>query len=313
MKPFRFGFQITSLDPVQVSRSARKAERAGFDVLHIGDHVGAETSVFAALTAAALCTRALRLGPLVLNNDFRHPVIAAQELATIDQLSNGRLEVGIGAGHSFTEYAAIGERFDPPRRRKARLAESVEILRPLFDGQRVTYRGEHYQLDEAVILQPVQDHVPILVGVNGRVALAHAARHADIVSPTMLGRTLSDGQRHEVRWEASRLDETVAWIKSQAGRRWALLELHALVQAVVITEDRRTAAEEIASRTDMDVRDILVTPFLCLGTHQEICNHLLYCRERWGFSFYTVREITAFSPVIEHLRKPIPQKPRTPP
>ena len=302
MKAFRFGYQAAAVDPEEISRCARAAEETGFDVFHVGDHVGVESSVLASLAAAALTTTTIRLGPLVLNNDLGHPVLLAQELATIDRLSHGRLEVGIGAGHSFPEYATIGQPFDAPGRRKERLAESVEILRALLDGQRLTYRGQHYRLEDAVVVRPMQDHVPILVGVNGPSALAHAARHADIIAPTMLGRTRPDGQHHEVRWEASRLDQTIAWIKSQAVERWGTLELHALVQAVVVTEDRNAVGLDIAGRTGMDLDDILSTPFLCLGTHQEICDHLLACRQRWGISFYTVRDIDGFAPVIQGLR-----------
>jgi probable F420-dependent oxidoreductase len=267
----------------------------------MGDHVGAEAAVLTSLAAVAVSTSRIRLCPLVLNNDLRHPVVLAQELATLDHLSDGRLEIGVGAGHAFTEYEAIGQRFDPPATRKARLAESVEILKRLFDGERVNYVGEHYQLHDALTLRPIQDHVPILVGVNGKKALAHAARNADIVAPTMLGRTLSDGQRHEVRWEADRLDDTIAWIRHAAAVRWPQLELHALVHSVVVTDDQHDAAERIAIRTGMAVDDILVTPFLCIGTHEQIADHLVSCRERWEISYYSVREIDAFAPVIERL------------
>ncbi|MGH9919945.1 MAG: TIGR03621 family F420-dependent LLM class oxidoreductase [Nitrososphaerales archaeon] len=301
MGSFRFGFQATATDPREVINSAQAAEAAGFHVAPMGDHLGAQAGILTTLSAVAQRTTRIRLCPLVVNNDLRHPVILAQELATLDHLSGGRLEVGIGAGHAFTEYEAIGQHFDPPAIRKARLAESVEVLRRLFDDGRVSYSGEHYQLREAATMRPLQDHVPMLVGVNGKVALAHAARHADIVAPTMLGRTLPDGQRHETRWEAARLDDTVAWIRHQAAERWDDLELHALVQSVIVTDDRQDTARRIEERTGMVVEDILSTPFLCIGTHEEMANHLRACRERWGISYYTTREIESFRPVIERL------------
>ena len=151
-------------------------------------------------------------------------------------------------------------------------------------------------------MAPLQEHVPLLVGVNGRTALAHAVRHADIVAPTMLGRTREDGQHHDVRWEAARLDDTVAWMRTAADGRWGGIELHALVQAVVVTEDRHGAAAAIAGRTGIDVADALLTPYLCLGTPAEIADHLLACRERWGFSYFSVRDAGAFAPVIARLR-----------
>jgi probable F420-dependent oxidoreductase len=302
VRPFRFGYQATSSDPSQTVRQAQVAEHAGFDVFQMGDHLGVEPSALVSLAAAALGTARIRLGTLVLNNDFHHPVPLAQELATLDHLSGGRLEVGLGAGHSFTEYAAMGTTFDAPAVRKARLGEAVEILRALLDGERVSFSGSHYRLDDAATVAPRQEHVPLLVGVNGRTALAHAVRHADIVAPTMLGRTREDGQHHDVRWEAARLDATVEWMRTAANGRWGAIELHALVQAVVVTEDRHRAAAAIARRLGIDVADALSTPFLCLGTPAEIADHLLACRERWGFSYFSVRDAEAFAPVIARLR-----------
>jgi probable F420-dependent oxidoreductase len=303
VKPFRFGLQATTADPAEVVRRARVAEDAGFDVFQVGDHVGAVPSALLSLAAAAQATGRIRLGTLVLNNDLHHPVTLAQELATLDHLSAGRLEIGIGAGHSFTEYAALGLAFDPPVVRKRRLAEAVEILGALLDGGPVSFAGSHYRLEDAVSPAPLQDHVPILVGVNGRAALAHAVRHADIVAPTMLGQTLADGQRHAVRWEAARLDDTVDWMRRQAGDRWPALELHALVQSVVVTEDRQRSVSEIARRTGMAEADISSTPFLCLGTAEEMAQHLVTCRERWGISYFSVREIETFAPVLALLRR----------
>jgi probable F420-dependent oxidoreductase len=303
VRPFRFGFQSTTVDIGEIAQTASAAEAAGFDTFQVSDHVGTQLSPFVALAAASAATTAIRLGTLVLNNDLHHPVVVAQEAATLDRLSGGRLELGLGAGHSFTEYAAMGQTFDPPATRKARLAEAIEIMRGLLDGNEVTYRGAHYNLSGARTLQPRQARVPLLVGVNGRAALAHAARKADIVAPTMLGRTLEDGQRHEVRWEAERLDATMGIVRDAAGARWSQIELHALVQAVVVTDDRQGAAQELAQRLGLRESDVLSTPFLCVGTHEEIAQHLQACRARWAISYFTVRDIDAFAPVITLLRE----------
>ncbi|HVA44495.1 MAG TPA: TIGR03621 family F420-dependent LLM class oxidoreductase [Acidimicrobiales bacterium] len=306
MRPFRFGFQIRECSAAELRSQAVAAEEAGFDVLHTWDHVVDGWSPLAPLLAMAEATTRIRVCPLVLNNDFHHPVHLAQELASIDHLTGGRLEVGIGAGHAFTEYAAIGAPFDPPGTRKARLGEAVELLRQLLDGQEVTFQGDYYRLEAVRTLRSLQDHVPILVGVNGKAALAHAARHADIIGLTMLGRTLQDGQRHEARWEPERLDGTVDYIRDQAGGRWDDLELNVLVQAVVVTEDRTEAAAKLAKRLGLQVEDALATPFLALGTHEEIAEHLLACRQRWGISYFSVRDIAGFAPVIERLRASVP-------
>jgi probable F420-dependent oxidoreductase len=234
MNEFRFGYQCFGSDD-DLRTQARAAEAAGFDVISTWDHIGEELSPLLPLLAMADATERLRVCPMVINNDFHHPVQLAMEFADLDHLTGGRAELGIGAGHAFTEYAAMGLTFDPPAVRKRRLAESVEILRRLLDGEEVTHRGEHYQLDGVRTKRSMQERLPILVGVNGKEALAHAARHADIIGLMMLGRTLPDGQRHEVRWEADRLDATVAYIRDQAGDR--PVELNALVQRVVITDD----------------------------------------------------------------------------
>jgi probable F420-dependent oxidoreductase len=304
VRPFRFGYQIVDCSADELRSQARAAEEVGFDVLHSCDHVVDGWPPLTPLMAAADCTTKLRVCPLVLNNDLHHPVHLARELASLDHLSGGRLEVGIGAGHSFTEYAAIGLAFDPPSVRKARLAESVEILRQLLDGETVTRHGAHYQLEGVRTLLSAQDRVPLLVGVNGKRALAHAARYADIIGLTMLGRTLEDGQHHEVRWQPERLDATIGHIRQQAGQRWEHLELNVLVQAVVVTSNRLEAAHEIAVRVPgLSADDVLVTPFLAVGTHDEIAHHLLDCRDRWGISYFSVRDIAAFAPVIERLRE----------
>ncbi len=302
MRPFRFGYQVRTDNPEQLRREVQSAEAGGFDVVCTYDHLGRHHSALEPLAFASAWTDRVRLCPLVLNNDFHHPGLLAQRLATLDRLSGGRLEVGIGAGHAFPEYEAAGIAFDPPALRKRRLAESVEILRRLLDGERVDHHGEHYDLTGLATIEPAQQHVPILVGVNGRTGLAQAARTADIIGLTMLGRTLSDGNAHAVRWKPERVDAAVAWIAERAGRRAGQLELNALVQAVVVTDDRRKAAEELSARVPgLDVDHALSTPFLALGTRDEITQHLLACRERWGISYYVVRDIESFAPVIDAL------------
>ena len=301
---FRFGYQVTAAEPADAVRSrAQRAEAAGFDIVHVSDHIGTGWAPLALLGAMAEATTRIRVGSLVLNNDFHHPVTLAREIAAIDHFSGGRVELGLGAGHDFTEYAAIGRPFDPPAVRKERLAESVEILRALLDGQTVTRAGRHYQLEGVHTMPARQERLPLLVGVNGGRALTHAAGHADTIGLTMLGRTLDDGHGHEARWQPDRIDATVAHVREAAADRTAPLELNALLQAVVVTDDRAAAAEQVARRIHgLTAADALVAPFLAIGTHDEIVDHLLACRERWGISYFSVRSIDAFAPVIERIR-----------
>ena len=304
MRPFRFGYQLGDEPVEEVIAGARAAEAAGFDVLHTSDHIGGKWAPLTTLTAIGAATNRVRLCPLVVNNDFWNPVLLAREVVALDHLTDGRVELGLGAGHSFPEYEAMGMVFDPPKVRKARLAESVEILRRLFDGGQVTFVGEHYQLRDVQIAPTRQARLPIFVGVNGPAALAHAARHADMIGLTMVGRTLEDGQRHEVRWEADRLDRTVAYVAAQAesAGRTEPPELHALVQSVIITDDREAVAAKLVHRGQIPSAQIaLTTPFLAIGTHAEIADHLRACRDRWGISYFSVRTVESFAPVIAHL------------
>jgi probable F420-dependent oxidoreductase len=298
--PFRFGLQVgRESDPDALRSTARAAEVAGFDVLSTWDHVGDTWPPLSPLHAMAAVTDRIRLCPMVLNNDYWHPVHLAREVAALDRFSDGRFELGIGAGHAFTEYEAIGVPFDPPAARKRRMAEAVELLRRLLAGETVTHSGEFYTVADVTLMRPAQPHVPILVGVNGKDALAHAARHADTIGLTMLGRTLEDGQHHEVRWQADRLDATVAHIVEHAAGRDRPLELNALVQIVTVTDDRRAAAEAIAAQVpSLSADDALRTPFVLFGTHAQIADQLVANRARWGISYVTVRDLEAFAPVI---------------
>jgi ketosteroid isomerase-like protein len=183
------------------------------------------------------------------------------------------------------------------------MAEAVEVLRRLLRGEEVTFNGEHYALHGVRTMRARQEHVPFLVAVNGRRALAHAARHADIIGLTMLGRTLEDGHHHETRWQAARLDATLAFVREQAGHRWPELELNALVQRVIITDDRSGAIRQLVEQLPgLAFEDAVSTPFLAIGTHEEIAEHLRRCRERWGISYFSVRDVDAFAPVIARLR-----------
>lgn len=304
-RPFRFGYQLGDEPIDELIAGVQAAETAGFDVVHTSDHIGGQWAPLTTLVAIGAATTRVRLCPLVINNDFWHPVLLAREVVALDHLTDGRVELGLGAGHSFTEYEAMGLAFDPPKVRKARLAESVEILRRLLDGESVTFSSEHHQLRDVQIARALQTHLPIFVGVNGPAALAHAGRHADTIGLTMLGRTLEDGQRHEVRWEADRLDRTVAFIttEAEASGRSEAPELHALVQSVIITDDREAAAAKMVVGGWVPSTEIaLTTPFLAIGTHAEIAAHFRACRERWGISYFSVRDVESFAPVIALVR-----------
>ena len=301
MRPFRFGFQFRDPDAAELIAAAKVAEAAGFDVISSWDHVTSGWSPLPPLLAAALATETIRVCPLVINNDFRHPVHLARDILSMDVLTGGRVELGIGAGHSLPEYEAIGLTFDLPSVRKARLRESVDILRPLLSGQEVSYRGVHFELNGVRLLKPHQSSIPILVAAAGREARAHSASNADIIGLTGLGKTHADGQRHDVNWESPRLDEEVAYIQQHSPG--FAPELNALVQVVTVGDDREAIAAGLVADIDsLSLEDALTTPFLALGTHDQIAANLIVARQRWGISYFTVRCIEEFAPVIERLR-----------
>ena len=298
----RFGLQLRAEDPTTVADEARQAEELGFDTVLVADHVGSDWSPLLSLAIAAGATTTIRLGTFVLNAGLHHPLMLARDVATLDQLSGGRVELGLGAGHTPTEFAAAGVPLAPARERKARLAEFVEIVRALLDGGTVDFHGDHFSLTAASIgRRTVQERLPILVGGSGPALLDHAARHADIVGFTGLGRTLPDGHRHTARFQPDVLDDEVALVRQAAAER--IVELNVLVQVVDVTTDRRAAAAAIADRVDdLTVEAALATPFLALGTHDEIAEQLGVTEDRWGISYFVVREAEAFAPVIDRIR-----------
>jgi probable F420-dependent oxidoreductase len=303
LRSLRIGHQLSARlegDPVA---AAIRAEDLGFDVVLVADHVGSGWAPMPTLSAIAGATRRIRLGTLVLNNDMRNPVQLAWEASTLDRLSGGRFELGLGAGHTPSEYAATGIEQSAPTVRKRRLAESVEIIRVLLGGGVVDHDGEHYRIDGACIEPSEQQPLPILVGGNGMALLAHAGQHADMIGLQGLGRTRDDGHSHEVKWSARWLDEQLEQIRDGAGARFDHIEFNAMVQMVEITDDRERALAEVCARVDgLTMADAASTPYLLVGTVEEIVQHMTTCNQRWGISYFAVRELDAFEPVLRALR-----------
>ena len=308
-RAFRFGWQITSEhestpnDPRRPLNAAQRAEDLGFDVVTTSDHVGPGDSPLPLLAAIAAATSTIRLGTFVLNSDMRNPVQLAWEAATIDRLSGGRFELGLGAGHTPHEYTETGIELLPPAARKAALGERVEIIRRLFDGETVEWSGEYHTISGAAIDAPASQRLPILVGGNGDALLAHAAQHADIIGLQGLGRTREDGHHHSVKWSAKHLDAQVERVRSSAGSRLGDLELNALVQIVDITDDVEAAEDAVLERVEGLARDDLrVIPYVLIGSVGQIVEKMQMCRERWGITYFAVRELDDFAPIIAACR-----------
>jgi probable F420-dependent oxidoreductase len=306
VRPFRFGVSIrAAADRREWRDKARRAEAMGFDVLLVADHLAEMFPPLTALCTAAEATERLRVGTFVVNNDFRHPVLLAREAATVDLLTDGRLELGLGAGHMKWEYDQAGLRYDPPAVRVARLAESVQIVKRLLAGEATTFVGEHYTVrGHRVFPVPKQAHVPLLVGGNGRKVLALAAREADTVGFTGFSQvegTLGVNLNH---FTTAGVDRQVALVRDVAGERFDDLELNALVQHVEITDDPRAALSSLAERFGFRVDDALDSPFILAGTPTEMAEVLRHRREHLGLSYFVVFEpvMEAFASVITQLR-----------
>src|SRR2546429_3308983 len=247
MKPFRFGVNVrTAGSHAEWADKARKVERLGYSVLLVPDHLAELLAPFPALAGAAAATTRLRVGTAVLNNDFRHPVLLAREAATLDVLSDGRLELGLGAGHMQSEYEQAGLTFDPGATRVERLEEAVVIVKRLPEGEPVTFSGRHYRLTGHTIHpRPIQrPRPPVFIGGNAPRLLTVAAREADIVGLTGITFRRGGKEPDVSDFRGSVVDERVRLVREAAGDR--PLELNVLVQRVIVTDDRRKAAEELA-------------------------------------------------------------------
>lgn len=303
-RPFRFGHQVRPGDPATCIAEAQQAEAAGFDIVTIPDHVGTDMhSPMVLASAIAHATSTIRLGTFVLNNEMRNPVQLAWEASTLDHVSAGRFELGLGAGHTPHEFAATGLSERTARERKNRLIESSAIIRQLLDGETVSHRGEHYTIDAAAVSSTVQPRLPILIGGNGDMLLHNAGQHADVVGLNGLGRRLPDGHRHAVKFNDDWLEHQVSVVRAGAIGRVDAPEINVLVQRVVVTPDRQAAAEEIAEQVeDLTPSQALTTPYLALGTHEEIGQHFVAMRERFGITYFVTRDIEAMMPVITSMK-----------
>lgn len=307
MKPFRFG---VNLGPAgsrgEWVEKARRLEALGYGVVSVPDHLTGLLAPLPALVSAAEATTTLRVGTNVLNNDFRHPVLVAREAATVDLLSEGRLILGLGAGHMRSEYDEAGLEFDTGGTRVDRLAEAVAIIKGLLAGEKVSFAGRHYRVAGHTIfpLPAQRPHPPIAIAGNGPRLLALAAREADIVG--LSGVTFRrGGTAPDVSgWNAPAVDQRIKLIREAAGDRHAALELNVLIQRVVVVADRRRAAEELARHwNQLSPDDILASPYVLIGTTDEMIAQLRVRRERWGMSYFTIFEpyAGALAPVVAQL------------
>jgi probable F420-dependent oxidoreductase len=286
-RPFRFGVQEhRAHSATQWRETARKRESQGYSTLYLPDHFNEQPGPIAALMAAADATTKLRIGPLVLDNDYRHPVVVAKEAATLDLLSDGRLELGMGAGWMVSDYEQSGIPYDTAGIRIERLGEAVRIIKKLLVGGEFSFEGKHYTIKGIEgAPRPVQKpHPPILLGGGGRRMLSLAAREADIVH---VNYNLNEGKINPKLVQtgaAQRTEEKIGWINEAAGERLDSIHLGFTIFFANITDDRDSLAQAMAPAMGFDPRDILEMPHFLIGTIAQIEHDLRERRERYGFS-----------------------------
>jgi probable F420-dependent oxidoreductase len=308
-RPFRFGVQASSAGGADGWVDlARRCEELGYATLTMPDHYDDQLAPIPALMAAAAATSTLRVGALVLDNDYKHPAVLAKELATIDVLSGGRLDIGLGAGWMESDYTALGIDFDLPRVRVDRFTEGLEIIRRCMSGERFSFSGSHYTITDytptpAAVQSPCP---PILIGGGGRRVLGIAARQADIVG---INATLDAGRIGAEAFATmtpEAVDAKVDIVRAAAGERLADIELNVRVFLVNVTNDAADTAagvEAVAGMLGVDEAMIRDTPFALIGTAGTIVDKLGAMRDRWGFSYVIVgaADVGPMSPVVAEL------------
>jgi probable F420-dependent oxidoreductase len=306
MRPFRFAVQTSNAPDGKAWRQrAKQIEDLGYDTLYIPDHFGEQLGPLVALTAAAEATDRLKVGALVLDNDYRHPVVLAKELATLDLMSEGRLEAGIGAGWMRSDYDESGIPYDEPATRIDRLQEAITIMKALWRDGSATFSGKHYTVNNAQGLpRPVTKPYPTLViGGGGRRMLRLAAREADVVGVNPNLRAGYVGPEVAAEATPAKFEERIAWVKEAAGGRLPEIDLQILTFFVQFVPNKREVAENLAPMFGLDADTAMQVPLVLLGTVDDICETLEERRERYGFNYVVVHdaEIESFGQVVERL------------
>lgn len=277
----------------------------GYAAFYVPDHFGDQLAPFAALQAAADATTTLRIGPLVLDNDYRHPVVVAKEAATLDLLSDGRLDFGIGAGWLISDYEKAGIAYDTPGVRIERLDEAIQIIKGLFRGDTFSFSGNHYAIKELEgrPLPAQRPHPPFLIGGGGRKMLQLAAREADLINVNFDLREGSRSPNVAKTGLAEATDQKLEWIREAAGVRVDEIELGVWILQAVISDERESLASALAPLFGLEPSDVLHSPHVLVGTLEQITDDIVARRERYGISHVVIpgEAAEALAPVVERL------------
>lgn len=305
-RPFRFGLQAAGpTDATGWTEQCRKVEDLGYATLSVADHFSNALAPFPALAVAAAVTTRLKLATVVLGNDFRHPAVVARDAATLDVLSSGRLELGLGAGWMTSDYTSTGIQLDSAGTRIERLAEAATIIKGLLGGDPVTVSGDHYSIEDLTCLPaPIRPGgPPIFMGGGGPVMLRTAAQIADIIgiNPNLAAGVIDEraGADATVERAAKKID----WIRSAAAGRFGEIELQTRIHIAVVTNDGAATATELAPAIGLTGEQAMESPHALFGSAGQIAEKLESLRESLGISYFTwsADAIDQMAPVVARL------------
>ncbi|MFT7649906.1 MAG: putative F420-dependent oxidoreductase [Candidatus Poriferisodalaceae bacterium] len=306
MHPFRFGVQYSSAaTAADIRETARKVEDLGYSTIFCPDHFDDQWSPTIATTVAAEATSTLNVGTLVYDVDYRHPLVLAKEMASLDLACEGRLEFGLGAGWMATDYEMSGIPYDRPGIRIDRMLEAFDIVKGLWSDEPVTLQGEHYTITDAVgTPKPHRPGgPPVIIGGGGKRVLSEAAKRADIVGLNASLHSGSIGPEAVQSALGTRFLEKRQWVEDAAGDRFEQIELQLLTFLVMVTDGAQDLFESMAPGFGVSAEDAKTIPMVLVGTEDAICEQLHHHRETYGTSYIVIHdgEVEAMAPIVARL------------
>jgi probable F420-dependent oxidoreductase len=292
--PFRFGVQISALPREGWQEAVRRIESLGYSTLFLPDHFGKQWDPTTALAAIAAVSDQLKVGSLVYDVDYRHPVVYAKAAATLHLLSGGRHEFGIGAGWMETDYVQAGMPYDRPGVRIGRLEEALQIIVSMWQNESTSFEGEHYNIRDIAQAASLRDgeRPRVLIGGGGKRLLSLAGRYADIVgiNPAMVDGKITAATPADSTPE--RVREKVGWVRAaaeKAGRNPDEIEFNSLSFVTAITDDPMPLRESLAKNSGMTVEEVADCPLFLTGSANEIRDRLERQRAETGISYLVVQ------------------------
>jgi probable F420-dependent oxidoreductase len=265
---------------------AQRVEKLGYSSLSVPDRTVTPFATIPALAVAATVTTTLRIVGFVFANDYRHPALLARDIATLDQLSDGRVEFGMGAGVSEADFQQLGLPFDSPGTRVSRFEEALAITKQFFTAETVNFSGKYYTItDMRCTPKPIQKpHPPILIGSAGRRMLTIAAREADIIGPATNWTNPKDAS----------LAQKVDWIREAAGERFEQIELSQTAFGIELTDSTPITPSPLRGGPPVQPRPM---------TTEQAIEYLLKQREQLGISYIQFQEaqLENLAPVVARL------------